>query len=302
MQEQVKSILFISLSCVGDTIMTTPVLEALNTKYPEAIIDIVSDARSNILYKHCPYRGSVFLKDKKKFLRGTLDLLKNARRKKYDLIVDLRTDGLAYLCHGKKRLTKWGRKPYGSHAVEQFMGTIRNVHECPVIPKAKVWLTKTEQDYADSLLLDLPGEKWLALAPGNFNEKKVWPSDNYAALANNFSEIFTGVILDGSKLEKHETEAVGRKLKLPFVDLAGKTNLLQAAAVLRRASLFVGGDSGLGHIAAAMSIPTLTFFSVDRPERVLPWGGNAHWLSSSDDYARNISLEDAINKVGVINI
>jgi ADP-heptose:LPS heptosyltransferase len=108
------------------------------------------------------------------------------------------------------------------------------------------------------------------------------------------------VILDGSKLEKHETRAVGRMLNLPFVNLAGKTNLLQAAAVLRRASLFVGGDSGLGHVAAAMSIPTLTFFSVDRPERVLPWGGNANWLLSSDNYARNISLEDAINKVRTI--
>ncbi|MGK0296608.1 MAG: heptosyltransferase-3 [Gammaproteobacteria bacterium] len=303
MQEQVKSILFISLSCVGDAVMTTPVLEALNNKYPDATIDIVSDARSEILYKHCPYRGNIILKNKKKFLRGAIDLLKEARRKQYDLIIDLRTDGLAYLCRGKKRLTKWGRKPYGSHAVEQHMGTIRNIHDSPDIPKAKVWLTKAEQDYADSLLLGLPGKKWLAFAPGNFNEKKIWPSDNYAALANNFGNLFTGVILDGSKLEKHETKAVGRKLNLPFVNLAGKTNLLQAAAVLRRASFFVGGDSGLGHIAAAMSIPTLTFFSVDRPERVLPWGGNAHWLLSSDNYARNISLEDAINKVRtIINI
>jgi heptosyltransferase III len=296
MLDHAESILFISLSCVGDAVMTTPVLEAIHLKFPEATIDIVSDARSDILYNHCPYKGETFLKNKKKFLRGSLELLKKTRKKQYDLIVDLRTDGLAYLCRGNYRLTKWGRKSYGGHAVEELMGVVRQLHGNKKIPSAKLWITKKEEEYAESLLSELPGDRWLAFAPGNINEKKIWPSHNYAALANNLGNIFTGVILDGSKNEKRETLEVSKKLNLPFVDLAGKTNLLQAAAVLQRASLFVGGDSGLGHIAAAVATPTLTFFSVDRPERVLPWGNNAHWLKSADDYARNISLEDAINK------
>jgi ADP-heptose:LPS heptosyltransferase len=109
--------------------------------------------------------------------------------------------------------------------------------------------------------------------------------------------IFSGVILEGSRGEKKYTEAVAEKLELPFVDLAGKTNLLQAAAILQRAGLFVGADSGLGHIAAAMGTPTLTFFSVDRPERVLPWGGNPYWLASPDENTGNIPLESTIEKV-----
>ena len=277
--------------------MTTPVLESLHMKYPNAVIDIVSAARSDILYEHCPYRGNVYLKNKNKFLRGSLDLLQQVRRNSYDLIVDLRTDGLAYLCRGKKRMTKWSSKSYGNHAVEKLMGVIRNIHLNGDIPASKVWLTKKEQDYADSLLKELPPGKWIEFAPGNINEKKIWPVEYYAALANSVSDIFTGVILDGSGSEKNYTEAVSKRLKIPFVDLAGNTNLLQAAAVLQKASLFVGGDSGLGHIAAAVSTPTLTFFSVDSPERVLPWGKKSDWLVSEDDNASNIPLDETINKV-----
>ncbi|MEX2352963.1 MAG: glycosyltransferase family 9 protein, partial [Gammaproteobacteria bacterium] len=133
-------------------------------------------------------------------------------------------------------------------------------------------------------------------APGNANEKKVWPAENYARLANALSDTISGVILDGSPREKIVTTEVAKNLRLPFVDLAGQTDLLQAAAVLSRASLFVGGDSGLGHVAAAVSTPTLTFFSVDRPERVLPWGGRALWLQSPDEYVRSIPA-DAVLEV-----
>ena len=103
--------------------MTTPVLESLHGLFPEATIDIVADKRSAILFSQCPYRGEVLLKDKKKFLRGSVELLGRARKTVYDLIVDLRTDGLAYLCRGHRRYTKWGRRPYGAHAVEQLIDT-----------------------------------------------------------------------------------------------------------------------------------------------------------------------------------
>jgi len=297
LSQQTKDILLVSLSCVGDAVMTTPVLEALQKASPGASIDIVSDDRSSIIYTHCPYRGRVFIKDKKLFLRGSVALLKEVRRKDYDLIVDLRTDGLAYLCKGKRRLTKWNSVPYGGHAVQRLMGVIRTVHGEQAIPAPRVWITASEQTFAEAMLSALPGRRWLALAPGNADPKKVWQADKYAALANAMSDQITGVILDGSPREKAATEAVASMLKVPYVDLAGKTNLLQAAAVLSKASFFVGGDSGLGHIAAAVSTPTLTFFSVDSPARVLPWGNSAHWLKSRDEYTSNIALEEAISKV-----
>ena len=290
--EAVRAILFISLSCVGDAVMTTPLLRVLHEHFPLAVIDIVSDRRSDIIYRHCPYRDEVFIKDKKRFLRGAVDLLRQVRRKRYDLIVDVRTDGLAWLCRGRARLTKRGRKSYGPHAVQQLMGVLRSLHGEREIPGTCIWLSEEEHSFAEQALAPLPPGRWLAMAPGNVNDRKVWPAEKYAALANSAGDLFAGVILDGAPSERAATSAVARRLELPHVDLAGRTNLLQAAAVLQRASLFVGADSGPGHIAGAVGTPTLTLFSVDRPERVLPWGRRAAFVTSTDDQAASIPLEE----------
>lgn len=59
------------------------------------------------------------------------------------------------------------------------------------------------------------------------------------------------------------------------VDLAGKLDLLVAAACLGRAGLFVGNDSGLMHLAAAMGVPTLGLFGPSREQHYGPWGSRA---------------------------
>ena len=49
-----KKILFIGLSCVGDVVMTSPILGILHEKFPNAIIDVVADYRSKNLYENLP--------------------------------------------------------------------------------------------------------------------------------------------------------------------------------------------------------------------------------------------------------
>ena len=82
-------ILVITLSNIGDAVMTTPVIVALRQQYPDASIDIVTDARASGLFEHMPGRGTVFLKDKSTGWRGTARLVKQLRLRRYDLVVDL---------------------------------------------------------------------------------------------------------------------------------------------------------------------------------------------------------------------
>lgn len=59
------------------------------------------------------------------------------------------------------------------------------------------------------------------------------------------------------------------------IDLTGKVDLLTAYACLKRASLFVGNDSGLMHIAAAAGCPTVGLFGPSDERRYGPWGDKA---------------------------
>ena len=56
------------------------------------------------------------------------------------------------------------------------------------------------------------------------------------------------------------------------IDLVGETELPVAAAVLRRCAFFVGNDSGLMHMSAAVGTPTLGLFGPSRTTHYAPWG------------------------------
>ncbi len=296
MSEDVKTILLVSLSCVGDAVMTTPVMQSINALFPQAKIDIVSDSRSHQLYTHCPYLGRVILKDKSRFMRGALELVTSVRKKHYDLIVDLRTDGLAYLFKGKARLTKLTSKPYGTHSVENLMGVISRIHGDRKIPDTHIWLTRQEEEYAENLLRHLPIGNWLVVVSDNLDKRKVWPEENYVDLINTFSKWLDGVVFEGSEAERECADRIATNINVPSINLAGKTNLLQAAAVIKKAAIFIGSDSGLGHIAGAMQTPSILFFSTDKPERVLPWRSRADYLVSKDNNASSITLTDTVVK------
>ena len=104
--DQVKKILFVSLSNIGDVILTTPTLVRLGQKYRNAKIDIIGDARSEILYKYCPLVDKFYQKNKSEGFIGTLKLINKIRSNTYDLAVDLRSDGLLYFIKADKKLYK----------------------------------------------------------------------------------------------------------------------------------------------------------------------------------------------------
>ena len=64
---------------------------------------------------------------------------------KYDIIVDVRTDGLSYLLRAEKRYTKMFARSYGEHAVEALMGVIFSLHGENKVPDTSIWLSEKER-------------------------------------------------------------------------------------------------------------------------------------------------------------
>ena len=159
-------ILLITLSNIGDAVMTTPVIVALRQQYPDASIDIVTDARASELFEHMPGKGTVFLKDKQAGWRGTARLVKRLRRQRYDLVVDLRTDGLTLLLRARTRLTRRGCRTRDHHAVQRHFAVIAAYEGLRDIPATTLWLAQSEHNFATSRLSGLPGPHWLAIGPG----------------------------------------------------------------------------------------------------------------------------------------
>lgn len=276
----VRRILLVTLSNIGDALMTTPVMQALHGRYPQARLDIVIDPRSGELFTHCPYRDVLIVRDKRLGWRGDLALLGRLRATRYDLVVDLRTDGLAWLLRARRRLTRWGRERNGKHAVERHMGVITGRERVTGIPPLCLWLSDAERGFACESLAALPGPRRVALGPGARWAPKRWPARRFRDLADRLQDTCDAVVLLGDRADTDCCREIAAGMQRPCLDLAGRTTLLQGAALLAHMQLFIGNDSGLGHLAAAAGIPTLTLFGPGAPARYRPWNPRGLWLQS----------------------
>lgn len=75
-------ILFITLSNIGDAIMTTPVFCFLHKKYPDAKFDIVCDKKNHEVFKYFPNVDSIILKNKKKGINRFIKVYLYFKKKK----------------------------------------------------------------------------------------------------------------------------------------------------------------------------------------------------------------------------
>jgi ADP-heptose:LPS heptosyltransferase len=76
------------------------------------------------------------------------------------------------------------------------------------------------------------------------------------------------------------------------IDLVGRIDLLTAAACLARARLFVGNDSGLMHMAAAMGTPTLGLFGPSKTALYAPWGPHAAFVRTPESFEELTGASD----------
>ena len=182
----INKILFIGLSSVGDVVMTTPVLTSLQNEYPKALFDIVVDKRGIELYKNFPKLNKLYIKDKDKPLRGAPDLLLRLWKNRYDIIVDVRSDGLAYLLRAKKRYTKWFSRSYGPHAIEDLMGIIATLHKDKPIPHTSVWPAERDRKYAKKEIAVFDNtDLLLAISTGDSRKpEKTWTTNKFVNLLN----------------------------------------------------------------------------------------------------------------------
>jgi|TARA_B110000967_G_C18820789_1_gene528569 heptosyltransferase-3 len=290
--DQIKKILFITLSNIGDVILTTPTLIRLGQKYRNAKIDIIGDARSEILYKHCPLVDKFYRKNKSEGLRGTFKLIKKVRNVRYDLAVDLRSDGLLYFIKADRRLYKI--KDKNIHSIEKHFLSLKE--GLGRLPNPIIWLGKKEEIRIKKILPKKRGSL-LVIGLGANSNLKIWPAKYYAQLANLLQNYFNSVVLIGDKKDDKFTTDFKKEYQGAFTNLAGKLDLLTTAAVLKNADLFIGNDSGLGHLASAVKTKTFTIFGPGDPRRYRPWGVSAHYLQDKEKNIYNIKPKVVFSEI-----
>lgn len=194
---------------------------------------------------------------------------------------------------GKKRYTKWSAKSYGPHAIEELMGVIASLHGDAPIPDTEVWLSESNRAYANKEISVFNNkDKLLAISVGDSRKPlKTWTRDKFIEFLHKHESDFSGLIFLGNEFEADTTLEIIREIDIAHINTVGNS-LLDAAALIEKSCLYIGPDSGLGHIASAVKTPTISFFSAMNPDRFCPWGDKAICIQGTNNDARNISVDE----------
>jgi heptosyltransferase-3 len=135
--------------------------------------------------------------------------------------------------------------------------------------------TTAEIQQADESLAPLGGRPFLVGGIGTKMQAKDWGAEKWRALVHRMAIRFPdhGLIFIGAKDDTELSNFVGQEWRGMTLNLCGQLSPRETAAVLRRAELFIGPDSGPMHLAASVGTPCAIVFSArGKPGTWYPFG------------------------------
>jgi heptosyltransferase-1 len=327
----VKRLLIVRLGAMGDVIHGLPTVAALHAAFPEAMIGwlieerwaellcTLSTPRSGPRSAQRPQVDRIHTVNTRQWRRAPFAVatweriaasLSDLRAAKYEIAIDLQGAVRSSL------LARWSGAPViygtaqprenlatmfytrpiitsGQHVVEQNLSLAEAVahRRMRLLPAELPRDAAAEQEC--ELRLKAYGAKGVALInPGAGWGAKLWPPERYGQVAEQLSEDGLKVLINFGPGEEDLANEVERASNGAAEKFTG--TLTQLIALTRHISLFVGGDTGPMHLAAALGVPVVGIFGPTDPARNGPFATRSIVLrgASSTTSYRHVSQAD----------
>ena len=297
--KDIKSVLVVKLSAIGDVIHALPVSYAIKETYPEAKVTWVVEPPAYDILKDNPYIDNIIVFEKKKFksMRGFLKnygpFTKILNADKYDASLDLqglfKSAAIAWsakapirlgTCNMREMSHKVSRPVVGpnanGHIVERYLDVVRELG-CQVNKVVfPMEISQRDQQAAEGAMQQAGirmENPYVVLAVGANWPNKRWPTRYYAKLSDwLYDRKIIPVIIGGGMLDSTLAGEIDAEAEIPPIILVGKTTLKQLAHVIKHAKAVVGGDTGPVHLAAGLGVPTVMVMGPTDANRNGPYG------------------------------
>lgn len=328
-----QRILIVRLGAMGDILHALPAVAALHAALPSAEIAWVVEPRWVELLRfegasseEMPIVNRVYLAPAKRWSRAPLSprtlaeirqLTRSLRQEKYDLTIDLQgAVRSAFIARLARPRTIAGeaapREPIARYLFTQQIATkgVHVVEQALEVTSAAVGIPLPMM--APALPVDANAEKWrdaivkrryAVINPGAGWGAKRWPPDRYAQVARSLAERGYQVFINASAEERDLGNSVvvasGGAAQMVACSIGELTSLL------RRASLFIGGDTGPLHLAAALQRPCVGIYGPTDPARNGPFGTANRVLrhpESTRDHSRRHETEAGMMTISAADV
>jgi len=275
-------ILIVQTSYLGDTILSTPVIAGIHRLYPLAELWMMTTPAATGLVHRDPLLKGVIAFDKRKQTAGLAGLLRmgqNLRKMRFDRAYALQRSyrtALTLLASGIPHRTgfrnaklpliyhtRQTRRP-SDHDVLRNLSILTG--EAPIAEfdtRLRLY-PPPRADLGPDAKHVLAQDKPLALlVPGSAWPTKMWYWEHYRTVAAHFINQGYTVALLGGPADRQVNQRVAEDLDV--VDLAGKTTIGEAMAIVQKAHIMICNDSMALHLASAFGIPCVTIFCATCP-------------------------------------
>jgi ADP-heptose:LPS heptosyltransferase len=309
----VHRILVVGLAAVGDVLLTTPVLRALRTAFPQSSITYItpSEAARGIL-KGNPDVDECVTSTKANLVKQVL------RMQPFDLTIDFMGTGTTqWICllSGARYRVGGGNappiaklQPYNiiappptgpHHVFTEFISTTRALGLADPPLKSVLILDEIEREFAKTFLHQFgirQQDRWLAIQPGRRGPEPPWSAEKFLTLARKLAQKFGCRVLifqgpeDQTPIAEEVCAALGSSGALiPVLPVR------RYAAVLQRCALLVASEGGVGHIAAALGVTTIVLSTGQEISYWFPYRRENGMVALEDLHGKNLTVQDVLS-------
>lgn len=273
-----QNILIIRLDEIGDMITTLPVFELLKQKYPQSKITLWCKPFIQNLVQENP-NIDLIVKDKKSL------------EKKYDLILDLRGNKqtiLYALFHppkirldrGTVRFRNKFKEKKHPHEVFTNLQVLKPLLEkLPEKPEIKLHISEKNQQNTLLFLQRNVIEDFVVFHTGARKKLRRWHPLKFAKLAEILQQKYAwNIVFVGDKNDQANIQKIQKNIDFETFSHIGQGSLMDYAALVSKAKLMIGNESGPMHIAAATATPTIGLFGPGEPHIFAPFGDKTTFI------------------------
>ncbi len=266
---KIKKILFITLTNIGDVVLTLPSLDYLKDKFPDAYFTVLSGPNASVILSKDDRIKENISYNKHAPLREKIALFNRLRKEDFDVIIDLRDTIFRWITKAKYKNPHVIKIPenithlrlrhlYKTLAAFKEQDKINEIK----IPAKSININKAVVESSNMLLgkhrLSLDSE-YIVVAPGARSFTKRWLRQGFAEVCNELLKHYS-VVLMGDKNDSTVVKDINQHLGERCIDLSGRTSLLEAIEILKNAKLSICNDSAMLQFASYFNIPTLAIF------------------------------------------
>ena len=304
---RVQRILVVKLADLGDLLTATPTLRALRLRFPTARIDVLATPASAPVLKGLDSVDQVLPFDKFAYdtprsalaaLPSALALGRRLRAGRYEAILLLHHLTTAYgtakyaalvtasgapvragLDNGRGRFLTHQAPDHGFgrlHEVDYWLSVAATLGAVNPRPQLEVCIDPTAEAGAakrwEALATDAGRTAILHPGSGAFSLARRWPAERYAVVGDRLADelgLQIAVLAGPAVGERNVARRVGETMRCPAALITDIPSPQELAALLRRAAVLVGNDSGVVHLAAAVETPVVAIFG---PTNHRAWG------------------------------